>query len=33
MLEDAYRKGQEQRGQVERDVQFGKERAEDQLNG
>ncbi|HKO39299.1 MAG TPA: hypothetical protein VJU14_13120 [Solirubrobacterales bacterium] len=29
MLEDAYRKGQEQRGQVERDVQLGKERAED----
>jgi Conserved TM helix len=28
MLEDAYRKGQEQRGQVERDVQVGKERAE-----
>jgi len=28
MLEDAYRKGQEQRGQVERDVQLGKERAE-----
>ena len=33
MLEDAYRKGQEQRGQVERDVQLGKERAEDKLNG
>ena len=33
MLEDAYRKGQEQRGQVERDVRLGKERAEDQLAG
>lgn len=29
MLEDAYRKGQEQRGQVEHDVQLGKERAEE----
>jgi hypothetical protein len=33
MLEDAYRKGQEQRGQVEHDVQLGKERAEDRLEG
>ncbi len=29
MLEDAYRKGQEQRGQVRRDVEAGKERAKD----
>jgi hypothetical protein len=27
MLEDAYRKGQEQRGQVRRDMQIGQERA------
>jgi hypothetical protein len=33
MLEDAYRKGREQRGQVERDVRLGKERAEGQLDG
>ncbi len=29
MLEDAYNKGREQKGQVERDVQLGKERAEE----
>jgi hypothetical protein len=29
MLEDAYRKGREQRGQVEDDVQLGRERAEE----
>lgn len=28
MLEDAYRRGQEQRGQVKRDMQLGRERAE-----
>ena len=30
MLGDAYRKGQEQRGQVRRDVELGKERGEEQ---
>ena len=30
MLEDAYRKGQEQRGNVRRDVEAGKDRAQDQ---
>jgi hypothetical protein len=29
MLEDAYRKGREQRGQVEADIRLGKERAEE----
>ncbi|MGV1047548.1 MAG: mechanosensitive ion channel [Solirubrobacterales bacterium] len=29
MLEDAYQKGREQKGQVERDVQLGKDRAEE----
>ncbi len=29
LLEDAYRKGQEQRGQVRRDVELGKDRAQD----
>jgi small-conductance mechanosensitive channel len=30
LLEDAYRKGQEQRGQVKRDVEIGKERGKEQ---